>query len=48
MSLRMYGICVRPVTARVMPIDSPRRMKSEASVTMKDGSRVLTTISPLK
>ena len=31
-----------------MPIERPRRMKSEASVTMKEGSRVFTTISPLR
>ena len=34
---------VRPVSARVMPMVRPRRMKSVARVTMKDGSRVRTT-----
>ena len=38
---------MRPVTARVMPIDRPRRMNSDASVTMKDGMRVDTSSSPL-
>ena len=32
--------CVRPVIVRVMPIVTPRRMKSVPSVTMNDGSLV--------
>ena len=47
-SSRIYGICVRPVTARVRPTERPRRMKSEASVTMKEGRRVFTTMRPFR
>ena len=39
---------MRPVTARVIPIESPRRMKSEASVTMNEGSFDFTVISPFR
>ena len=45
---RTPRIWVEPPVAHFSPTrESPRRMKSEARVTMKDGSRVLTTISPL-
>ena len=43
----MPGIWVRPVMRRVRPRVMPRRMNSEASVTMKDGRPVFTTSQPL-
>jgi len=41
------GICVRPVNARVMPMVMPRRMNSDARVTMNDGKPVRMTTMPL-
>ncbi len=40
--------CVRPVMRRVAPMVRPRRIKSEANVTINEGKRVRLTMVPFR